>query len=127
MPSGFGTVDVPFASLEVQDAKGEWLKFAFMVDSGAVITVMGLNHALELGIKLDQETLMVLAGVRGREDNYHIHTVNVKIGHMILNDIPIAFADGELFNPLLGRLDIFSRLGIFFSPKLKHTIFSVRN
>jgi hypothetical protein len=123
----FGIVYVPYASIEVQHINGEWNKYVFEVDGGADITVMRYQHRKDLGIKIGlQARKETLKGVGGREDEYHIQPVNMGFGKKVITNIPVGFAPKKTFMPLLGRLEIFNKFGIYFNPWNRHTVFPDR-
>lgn len=111
----------PVADLFLKNNSGGWIEFHPYIDSGADVTLIPLSLGKLIGLKLDENKIEKIGGIRGSVPVTY-HKVKAKIGGIELT-IKIAWALIENVPPLLGRADIFDYFHITFKQDQEVIIF----
>lgn len=102
----------PVADLFLKSKSGGWIEFHPYIDSGADVALIPLSLGRLIGLKLDENKVEQIGGIRGSVPVIY-HDIQAKIGGIELS-IQIAWALIEDVPPLLGRRNIFDYFHITF-------------
>ena len=124
--SVFGPLYKPVANVEFETNAHEWQSFELKVDSGAVVTLLNADDCSLLGYKLNDGEEKKLKVANNGEVIVRIHKIRMKIGDITLpNEVRVAFAEHQVPELLLGRLDVFNHFEIHLKQdQLKTTMIS---
>lgn len=114
----------PVADLFLKSKSGGWIEFHPYIDSGADVTLIPLSLGKLIGLKLDENKVEEIGGIRGSVPVIY-HDIQAKIGGIELC-VQIAWALIEDVPPLLGRETIFDYFHITFKQDQGVIIFEDR-
>jgi hypothetical protein len=118
----------PIATIDIatRTEKSEpWLKYDFFIDSGADISAMNADDAIDLGVAdFDSGQSINLMGVGQQPIEARIHKFDMSFNGIIIPEVRIAFVmNNQLRVPLLGRLDIFHYFDVHLKERARKTVF----
>lgn len=108
-----------YPAVEVLFKNNTSLKYVFILDSGADITIVPKSVGEILGFK--KTKLHYLGGVGGRI-GYYVNKANIKLAGKSFN-IDVAWSTSDEVPLLLGRKDVFNKFKICFIEKKSQVIF----
>jgi len=115
-----------FLAVEIESKDhSKWYKCLFKIDSGALITAMDSSWCSLFGYVLHEGKKIGLSPVGHNKLPFYLHRVNMRIGNEALTNVPIAFSECEIGEPLLGCVGICDSFNISFQMRFAHTIFSL--
>ncbi|MDP2669323.1 MAG: retropepsin-like aspartic protease [bacterium] len=117
-----GHLDIfPAAEVSIFGKKGEGLRAMLHLDSGATTSVLPLNDATAIGIKIDFNKKILVRGFTGESIYGYKQIVSVALGTIKIK-IPVIFADA-MVPRILGREGIFPKFAILFDEARRRTGF----
>ncbi|MFH1110579.1 MAG: DUF5677 domain-containing protein [Planctomycetota bacterium] len=117
----FGEVWFPIAQVELQTSQGRSRGFALQIDSGAVVSLLRRSTADLLGITLESGRRIALTSVGNATTGAYVHAIRTRFNEGLACDVRFAIADTEEVPNLLGRLDVFDSLQVYFDATLQVT------
>ena len=108
----FGILLDPTFELPVKTPSG-YLRFRFLLDSGAELTMMPRSVAEQLGVNLGSAREMKVTGIEGSGVRAWLSEITLKIGEAECR-LPCLFSSNENTPCLLGRMELFRRFNVTF-------------
>ncbi len=117
----FGTVQVPFAAVELTRSDGVFQSVALQIDSGAVISTLRRSIAALLGLELESGRPVDLRGVGGSVSHAFVHEISTRFDPGMILTVPYAVMTSETVPNLLGRLGVFDQAQVHFDVTFHET------
>ena len=121
----FGACWSPLMRLALRAPDGRVRLAWFILDTGAVISLMQNSVALALGINVAAGKREQVRGVGGGIISAYLHDVHVEVGRRDLL-IPMAIAETDNVPNLLGRYGVIDRISIRLDHRTKATTLAWR-
>jgi hypothetical protein len=116
----------PECTVEIKTRDGKWKSRVLKVDSSADTILMDEKNCQDLGYTF---TDCISNSYHDINKNYvtcYIRKFDIKVGDIIIKNVPISFSTTPIADLLLGRSKIFDTLYILFDSKNKQTIFATQ-
>ncbi len=111
----------PIAEVFLKTQSNSWIEFHPYIDSGADITMISLSLGKLLGLKINEDKIQRIGGIRGSVPIIYAHR-EMRIGEVVF-DAKIAWSLIENVPLLLGRTDVFDIFKVTFEQYKKIIIF----
>lgn len=117
-----GVISRPYAPIELS-YNGTTVRVAFLVDSGADMSVLPYKTGKDLGLKLRHDDLFYTLGGAATGIPVVYRVLQMNIGPYQI-DCRVAWALSHQAKAILGRMDVFKKFNIEFRESEDRTIFT---
>lgn len=121
----FGVYWVPFASLSCLGPDGRARSVSFVVDTGAVHSIVKYSVGQVLGLPFEKGLPFAIRGIGGAVVDARVHRISIELDGRVLS-VPFAVAEHNLVPNLLGRYGVIDRISILFNHRKKSTTLAWR-
>ena len=115
---------LPLAKISLKTFAGDWIDFAPLVDSGAVVSVFNRSDSEMLGYELVTGRYCELVSASRHKIPCYVHRIEMRIGtEVIRSDVAFSTRD-DMGSGYLGRVDVFDNFEVCLSGKKNETRFA---
>ena len=120
---GFGQVFEPLVSLPIHYPNLGYQSETFLLDSGALVTSLPRERAVQLGLSLAMLPRTTFSGYGNTTTFAYKSNITAQLAGEDI-DLPVVFTEAAGTKPILGRSGFFEKYNVTFNAKAKKIIIS---